>query len=71
MPIYDYRCRACDNSYIALVPSSETPASDIECPRCKEHQSEKQLSMKTAIIGGNSSSSAATTCSAPAGSGFT
>ena len=67
MPIYDYCCQACDHTFSALVGASSTPDEEIECPRCKERQAEKLLSMKAAFIGGGAASSG---CSAPAGSGF-
>ncbi|UCH10268.1 MAG: zinc ribbon domain-containing protein [Fidelibacterota bacterium] len=70
MPIYDYRCRACGKVFAALVASSETPNHDVECPGCKEHRSERQLSMKTAVISGSSTRATGSTCNAPAGSGF-
>lgn len=71
MPLYDYHCRACGRQFGALVPSSDTPQEEVECPSCKEYQAEKKLSMKAAVIGGTHSSSTTSTCNAPAGSGFT
>jgi len=70
MPIYDYRCRACENTFSALVPSSDTPEEDIVCPRCEERQAEKLLSMKVAVISGHSAATPPS-CKAPAGSSFT
>ena len=70
MPIYEYRCRSCDNTFSALVASSDTPAVDVVCPRCKEHQAEKLLSMKTVVISRQRSTVKALPCGAPAGSGF-
>lgn len=70
MPIYDYHCQACSHTFSALVGSSNTPEGEIECPRCKEHQAEKLLSMKAAILGGASASASSSGCSAPLGSGF-
>ncbi len=70
MPIYEYRCRACDNTFSALVASSDTPAEDVVCPRCKEHQAEKLLSMKAVVISRQCSTAKALPCGAPAGSGF-
>lgn len=73
MPIYEYRCRACSNTFSALVASSDTPEKDIVCPRCKERQAEKLLSMKAAFISDRScpANPASPRCRAPAGSGFT
>ncbi len=72
MPVYEYRCRSCDNTFSALVVSSDTPAEDVVCPRCKEHQAEKLLSMKAVVISGNRATDLAPVCPrAPRGSGFT
>ena len=72
MPVYEYRCRSCGNTFSALVASSDTPAEDIECPRCKEHRAEKLLSMKATVIGGNRMTDSAPVCPrASQGSGFT
>ncbi len=51
MPIYEYTCRACERTFSALVYSSRTADEEIECPECKEFQAEKQLSMRTSVLG--------------------
>ena len=71
MPIYEYRCRACDNTFSTLVASSDTPEEEIVCPRCKERQAEKLLSMKAAVIGEHRATTKTPLCGAPSGSGFT
>lgn len=71
MPVYEYRCRACNNTFSTLVASSDVPDEEITCPRCKERQAEKLLSMKAAVIGGHRSTAKTTPCGAPSGSGFT
>ncbi|UCH61665.1 MAG: zinc ribbon domain-containing protein [Fidelibacterota bacterium] len=72
MPVYEYRCRSCDNTFSALVASSDTPVGDVECPRCKEHKAEKLLSMKATVIGGNQVTDSARACPrASRDSGFT
>ena len=40
MPLYNYRCIACDNAFEALVRSSEVPT----CPSCGSENLERQLS---------------------------
>ena len=70
MPLYDYHCRACDHTFSALVLSSSTPEGEIECTRCQEHQAEKLLSMKAAILGGAGAAASSSGYSAPVGSGF-
>ncbi|MFC1548184.1 zinc ribbon domain-containing protein [Candidatus Neomarinimicrobiota bacterium] len=70
MPLFDYHCRGCGQQFVALVPSSDTPQEEVECPSCREYQAEKKLSMKAAVIGGIHSSSETALCGASAGSGF-
>ncbi|MFB0516919.1 MAG: zinc ribbon domain-containing protein [Candidatus Neomarinimicrobiota bacterium] len=71
MPIYDYRCRACGSTFSALVASSDTPEEEVVCPRCKERQAKKLLSMKTVVISKANTTASSASCNAPAGSGFT
>ncbi|NYZ11283.1 zinc ribbon domain-containing protein [Azospirillum sp. RWY-5-1] len=40
MPLYSYRCKACDHSFEALVRSSETPA----CASCGSQDLERLVS---------------------------
>ncbi|MCH7938649.1 MAG: zinc ribbon domain-containing protein [Candidatus Marinimicrobia bacterium] len=70
MPIYEYHCRACGRTFSALVTSSRTHADEIECPACLEHQAEKLLSMRVAVLGSHDARQASGGCHAPAGSGF-
>ena len=42
MPIYEYRCRACDNAFEAVVlPTGDPPA----CPACRSDDLERQISL--------------------------
>jgi len=41
MPIFDYRCKACDKTFEMLVLSGETPA----CPACGSIELEKLVSL--------------------------
>ncbi|PWT95972.1 MAG: zinc ribbon domain-containing protein [Blastocatellia bacterium] len=41
MPIFEYRCRRCDNHFEALVRNETT----VVCPSCKSRKLEKQLSV--------------------------
>ena len=41
MPIYDYRCGACQQSFELLVRSSSEPA----CPHCASTALERQVSL--------------------------
>jgi putative FmdB family regulatory protein len=40
MPLFSFRCTACDNAFESLVRSDETP----ECPACHSTALEKQVS---------------------------
>lgn len=40
MPIYEYRCNACDHAFEALVQGSQKPS----CPCCNSKKLEKQFS---------------------------
>ena len=42
MPLYDYRCEACDHEFEALVRGS---AESVACPRCRATRSQRQLSV--------------------------
>ena len=44
MPIYEYRCRACDHVFEALRPMGDSGA-DLTCPACGEGAPEKILSV--------------------------
>ncbi len=41
MPIYEYRCRACDRTFEALVRAGDTPA----CPACAATELERLVSL--------------------------
>jgi putative FmdB family regulatory protein len=42
MPLYEYRCRKCDEDFEMLVSSAEEP---VACPECDSESVEKQLSL--------------------------
>jgi putative FmdB family regulatory protein len=43
MPIYEYRCDACDETFERLVFASDKDGP-VECPACGKHKSKRQLS---------------------------
>jgi putative FmdB family regulatory protein len=43
MPIYEYRCTACDEAFEALIRGSEAAA----CPECGSADLERQTSLPT------------------------
>lgn len=44
MPIYEYKCRKCGETFDALRSIREADA-DIECPVCGERKAERQISL--------------------------
>lgn len=54
MPMYDYRCKNCDEVFEELVFTSETPDEEIKCPNCGQNQSERLLSAPMISTGGSS-----------------
>mgnify|MGYP000993838894 CR=1 FL=1 len=58
MPMYEYRCQTCGNTFEQLRRFSDADR-DLECPDCKSTAVKRLIS-----------SFAAAGCSAPAGSGF-
>jgi putative FmdB family regulatory protein len=70
MPIFEYRCAACDTRFEQFVQGSRTP----ECPSCHGTQLEKQLSVFAVSAKGSSShvpmpASACGACCDPRGPG--
>ena len=55
MPMYDYRCKNCGETYEELVFSSTVPDEEIVCPNCNEKQSERLLSAPMVSTGGSNS----------------
>lgn len=47
MPIYDYKCKGCENKFEVLVSHWYDAFKTIECPKCKEMKAEKQMSTFT------------------------
>lgn len=41
MPLYEYVCRECEHPFEALVFGNE----EAECPKCRGHKLERQLSL--------------------------
>jgi putative FmdB family regulatory protein len=43
MPIYEYKCETCGDSYEQIRRMSEAD-SNLECPKCKSHEVNRSLS---------------------------
>ena len=56
MPIYEYRCEACDCDFEVLTIRSDD--ENVSCPKCGIGDVERQLSIS--CIGGSGSNSCAT-----------
>lgn len=47
MPLYEYRCRECDEHFELLVYSAD---ESVACPKCESAQVDKQLSLPAAPV---------------------
>ena len=70
MPIYEYRCEACNHRFEALVRNADAPG----CPTCGSGSLERELSTFAVSTGGASAMRAATpgpcgSCGDPRGPG--
>ena len=70
MPMYDYRCKNCDEVFEELVFSSDISDEEIECPKCGQNKSERLLSAPMISTGGSSSSVSTSSNSGCGRSGF-
>lgn len=43
MPIYEYKCKSCNNDFEVMQKMSDEPLR--ECPHCHQHTLEKQWSL--------------------------
>ncbi len=67
MPMFDYKCENCDTVFDELIPSSDTPDTDILCPNCKENKAKKLLSAPAINVGGTSVVSSGRGCNPSSG----
>ena len=66
MPIYEYECTECGNTFSRLQ-SIGASADGVRCPKCKSKNVERQLSCFASTSTGSSTGGPAPSCS----SGFT
>ena len=67
MPIFEYRCKDCGEQFETLVYSSSSN-QEIECPKCKSSNTEKQMS--SFASSGNNGSNAASSSSCNSRGGY-
>ena len=70
MPMYDYRCKNCDEIFEELVFSSHTLDKEIESPKCGQNKSERLLSATMISTGGSSKGVSTSSSSGCGSSGF-
>ncbi len=70
MPMYDYRCKHCDEVFEELVFSSTSDDTEIKCPKCGQNKSERLLSAPMIATGGSSNSVSTSSTSGCGHSGF-
>ena len=66
MPIYEYKCEACEHVFEKLVLKSD---ESVVCPICDSMQTTKLMS-SAAFVGGSSGSSGGAGCASGGASGF-
>jgi len=64
MPLYEYKCEACDHRFEKLVKMSAMNTV-MTCPVCGEQRGEKQIS--GFAVGGGGGSGGGSSCGAPRG----
>ncbi len=65
MPIYDYRCEDCKESFEVFVRSITHTPAEVVCPHCGSTHIEKQATAASAV-GARASATSAAAC-APSG----
>ena len=70
MPMYDYRCKNCDEVFEELVFSSTTPDKEIKCPKCGQNKSDRLFSAPMISTGGSSNTVSTSSSRGCGSSGF-
>ncbi len=60
MPIYEYKCKNCDNEF-EMIRSANDDDRDVECPECGKKKVEKIMSV-FAGSGGSCSTCSTSSC---------
>ena len=61
MPLYEYKCDACERTFEELRASSEADAP-IECPSCESRRTARKLSSFASGTGSSGSSKGGSSC---------
>lgn len=71
MPVYEFHCNTCGESFEKLVRLAEIDLQP-ECPVCHSLDTRKRISLlaRNSFASSAGSQSAAASCSAPSSSGF-
>ena len=56
MPLFEYKCKNC-NSIFEILNKSQTTTDEVYCPNCKSNNSEKLISVFSALNTSKSGSS--------------
>ena len=67
MPLYEYKCKECEEEFEALV-SFKDADSGIKCPRCDSEKTDRLLSVFSAAVGGGIPGVDKPCCDTPSGS---
>lgn len=66
MPIFEFRCEACENGFEVLVRGQSVPV----CPRCGSEELKRQISVPAAHVRGGSLAVCESPRPAPPSGGF-
>ncbi len=65
MPLFKYRCQDCQEQFEELVSFAQS--TDMECPKCGSHQTEKLVSSFATLGRSSSGNSSGSGCSGRGG----
>jgi putative FmdB family regulatory protein len=69
MPLYEYRCNKCGESFELMVRFSEADRTQV-CPKCESSNTQRKLSMVASTRSGSSDSYASSSSSCGSSGGF-
>jgi putative FmdB family regulatory protein len=70
MPLYEYRCKSCGQSFEKMLRWSEADRGQV-CPNCQSLDTQKKISMVASTSSsGSFSSGSSSSCGSGGGGGF-